>query len=213
MVNANYMTGRKKYPGRPQGMLWADDFAVLDNDFLVPPGFEKYSDLSQVGDVTGNSFIILSDHNRQPIEFVNNRIEQRKRMANGMMRSYYVDDKISINASWQNLPSRSHFRRPNFNQNTGLSPYSNINNEEFTADGGAGGAEMLRWYYDHPGPFWVYLSYDRFTTFGTDDAAYQNLNKYSQIVQMYIAVFDYSVVKRGSTNYDMWDINVSLEEV
>jgi hypothetical protein len=38
-------------------------------------------------------------------------------------------------------------------------------------------------------------------------------SKYSQVLQMYISSFDYSVVRRGSTNFDMWNISVSLEEV
>lgn len=213
MVDSTYMSGRNRFGGRPQAMIWADNPAIFDNDQLVPPGTERYSDLTGISDTTNNEFLILSDHNRDAINFANQRIEQRKRMANGMMRSYYIGDKVSVTTAWTMLPSRSYFRRPDFDQSTGLSSYSKINNQEFTADGGAGGAEMLRWYYDHTGPFWVYFSYDRFTNFGEDDAAYQNLNEYAQIIQMYISAFEYSIVKRGRSNYDMWNINLTLEEV
>jgi hypothetical protein len=39
------------------------------------------------------------------------------------------------------------------------------------------------------------------------------LNRYNQIVQVYFSDFNYSVVKRGATNHDLWNISVTLEEV
>jgi hypothetical protein len=212
-----YMSGRYKWY-RPQGMLWSDTVGTLSNGAFIPSGFETYSDLSelsasQLEQYDTNQFLVLSDHNRSPISAAPTRIEQRTRMANGTMRSYHIADKLTISTSWAMLPSRSYSTRPDFDQTNGLSQYSGVLNEEYTADGGAGGAEMLRWYEEHTGPFWVFLSYDKFTNFGDDAAAYQNLNKYSQMLQMYISDFSYSVVKRGQRNYDMWDISVTLEEV
>jgi len=161
-----------------------------------------------------NSFVILSDHNRNEISISNQRIEQKQRMINGSMRSYHIADKINISTSWNLLPSRSYYTSPEFNQTTGKSileglPYP----YDYTADGGAGGTEMLEWYESHTGPFWVFLSYDKYTNFGTDYLSYLHLPEYSQIVQMYISSFDYSIVKRGRNNYDMWNVSVSLEEV
>ena len=60
---------------------------------------------------------------------------------------------------------------------------------------------------------WVYLSYDKHTNFGDDAESYKQLSKYSQVVEMFISDFSYSVVKRGSSNFDFWDIQVTLEEV
>jgi hypothetical protein len=161
-------------------------------------------------------------------------------MANGTMRSYHIADKIQISTSWQMLPSRSHSAYPAFNQSTGLSPYDNgseynntagvaVHATEYTADGGAGGVEMLDWYENHKGPFWVFLAYDKYNNFGNDSASRDHLSEYNQIVQMYISNFDYSIVKRGqpfvtsydpgtgarirSGGHDMWNINISLEEV
>jgi hypothetical protein len=57
------------------------------------------------------------------------------------------------------------------------------------------------------------LSYDKYSEFGSDNEARGHLNEYSQALQMYIASFDYSVIKRGATNFDMWDVSVTLEEV
>jgi hypothetical protein len=128
------------------------------------------------------------------------------------MRSNYITDKISITTSWSLLPSRSFAQRPNFSQSTGKSLYSGTE-YEYTADGGAGGTEILDWYENHHGPFWVFLSYDKYTNFGKDNSAHEHLAQYSQIVQMYVSNFNYSVVKRGGSNHDLWNISVTLEEV
>jgi hypothetical protein len=84
---------------------------------------------------------------------------------------------------------------------------------QYTVDGGAGASELLEWYETHVGPFWVFLSYDKYTNFGQDTPAHAHLAEYSQIVQMSISSFDYAVVKRGQSNHDLWDVSVSLEEV
>lgn len=173
--------------------------------------------VSPTTSMLSDSFLILSDHNRSEINISNQRIEQKQRMVNGSMRSYHIADKLNISTSWNLLPSRSFQFIPFFNQTTGESIYENSSDLQYTADNGAGGAEMLDWYQNHTGPFWVFLSYDKYTNFGTLDQTTDipriQLGEYSQIVQMYISSFDYSIVKRGRENYDMWNISVSLEEV
>jgi hypothetical protein len=234
MANNAYMAGRKKY-GRPQAMLLADNPGTIVDGSYVPLGNEIGSD----GYFTNQNgrFIILSDDNRQPIEFKQERIEKRERMINGRMRSYHIADKLTISTSWQMLPSRSHFLSPDFQ---GISEYSsavgksiydvkyldpgqippvknNSYNKQgiYTTDGGAGGAEILDWYETNPGSFWVYLSYDKYTNFAqqNDETPYDNLAKYSQIVEVYFSDFSYTVEKRGGSNYDFWNINLTLEEV
>ena len=111
------------------------------------------------------------------------------------------------------LPSRSYFTVPEFNPTTGKSPHGGQNNLEYTSDGGAGGVEILDWYENHQGPFWVYLAYDKYSNFGKDNDAYAHLPQYNQLVQMYFADFSYNVVKRGNSNFDFWNISVTLEEV
>ena len=61
----------------------------------------------------------------------------------------------------------------------------------------------------------MFLSYDKYSNFGKDEAAYDNdnLKKYSQIVEVFIADFNYSVQKRGGNNLDLWNVSVTLEEV
>lgn len=237
MTSSSYMAGRQKY-ARPQAMLWSENSGTLNGGLYVPTGYEINSD--KTGITSTDDFLILSDHNRSEISINTQRIEQRKRMANGTMRSYHIADKLQITTSWQMLPSRSHSAYPAFNQSTGVSPYDNLSEyndpsgtaihaTEYTADGGAGGVEMLNWYENHTGPFWVFLAYDKYSNFGNDNSARSHLAQYNQVVQMYITSFDYSVVKRGqpyvtgydsetgapirSGGHDMWNVNISMEEV
>lgn len=208
MATSTYMSNRIKFQ-RPQALLFSDNAGTLDSGLYIPTGDE------------GTDFIILSDHNRSPFSVSKQRIETRNRMINGTMRSYHTADKINLSCSWTRLPSRAYSSDPSYTDGVldqtqvtasatgaplGYQP------EEHTADGGAGGADLLEWYENHVGPFWVYLSYDK--------SGEGNLNRYTQVLQMYFSGFDYDVEKRGnawssgtSAGYDMWNINLSLEEV
>jgi len=213
MASESYMVGRKKYQ-RPQAMMWSDNSGTLVDGLYVPNGFEVGSDPgSETNEALFDQFLILSDDNRGAIDFKPTRIENRKRMVNGRMRSYHIADKLTISTSWDMLPSRSYYLRPDFNQETGKSEYYNNRGLEYTTDGGAGGVDVLDWYENHKGPFWVYLAYDKRSVFGDNDSAYSQLGQYNQLIEMYIADFSYSVVKRGGSNYDFWNISLTLEEV
>jgi hypothetical protein len=212
MATAGYLTGRKRYQ-RPQAVLWSDNAGTLVDGLYVPNGYEVGASVPEETDPSLiDQFLILSDHNRGEISFQNQRLEQRQRTVNGRMRSYHIADKINISWSWSMLPSRSFYQNAEFNTTTGISPYQN-NTQEFTADGGAGGVEILDWYQNHTGPFWMYLAYDKYSNFGDDNEAFGHLAQYNQIVQVYFADFNYSVVKRGGNNFDLWNISVTLEEV
>jgi hypothetical protein len=208
----SYMMNRKKW-SRPQALLFSDNPGTLSGGIYVPNGNEF------------EDFIILSDHNRSELSLSYERIETRQRMINGTMRSYHVADKVSVNTSWSRLPSRGFSSSPTFlngvlqktkaYEDAGPPPTGLLGTvpEEFTADGGAGGADILSWYETHPGPFWVYLSYD--------NLGEGNLGRYTQVLQMYFSSFEYDVEKRGSgkklgntsTDHDMWNVTVALEEV
>lgn len=281
-----YIDNRQKY-GRPQAMLWSEDYTApsTSGDPLVPPGFEYGSDAL----AADQSFLILSDHNRSDISIATERIQTRRRMINGRMRSFHVADKLKISTSWDMLPSRrsaqySDFRTvfsavitsavgdgqtitytatgtdiklvaeeyvsitgisiSGYNQTnarivsvtesggntiftisgttTGTPTYTSalvtatatkpeyVAADEYTVDGGAGGADLLDWYENHTGPFYVYLSYDKPQNF---NGAYNRLSEYSEVIEMYIADFSYTVTRRGANNYDFWNVSVTLEEV
>jgi hypothetical protein len=203
MATSAYITGRRRYQ-RPQAILWSDNAGTLTNGLYVPNGYEVGVDVPGGTDENLiDQFIILSDHNRGEMSFSPQRIEQRQRTINGRMRSYHIADKMQMSVSWTLLPSRSFYQNAEFDPDTGISPYQN-NLQEFTTDGGAGGVEILDWYNSHPGPFWMYLAYDKYSNFGDDNAAFGNLNKYNEIIQVYFSDFNYSVVKRGGNNFDLW---------
>jgi hypothetical protein len=213
VATSAYLTGRRRYQ-RPQALLWSENAGTLSNGVYVPTGYEVGVDAPEGADeALLDQFLILSDHNRGELQFKQNRIEQRQRTINGRMRSYHIADKLSMSLSWNLLPSRGFFLPADFNPTTGTSPYKNVTGQEYTADGGAGGVELLDWYENHKGPFWMFLSYDKYNNFGKDSAAYGHLAQYNQIMQVYFSDFNYTVVKRGGANHDLWNISVTLEEV
>jgi hypothetical protein len=207
MATSSYIAGRRKY-SRPQAMLWSDNSGTISNGLYVPDGYEV-GQAVEVDDIDLlDRFIILSDDNREPISFSVDRIQQRERMINGRMRSYHTADKLKISTSWNMLPSRAFSESANFDE-LGTSGKDMTN--RFTTDGGAGGVEVLNWYENHTGSFWVFLAYDNYKKFNTE--SYSKLYQYNEIIEMYISDFSYSVEKRGAKNYDFWNISVSLEEV
>jgi hypothetical protein len=179
-------------------------FSVGDSRY-VPDGTE-YED-----------FIVLTDDNRSGLQLKPLRLEKRERTINGRMRSYHIADKMTLDVSWDMIPSRASSRNPRFNSSTGKPSAGTLELPyiSHTTDNGAAGSEILDWYRNHVGPFWVYLAYDDYKVFGDDSAAYAHLKQYSQVMEMYISDFSYSVERRGSngqSGYDFWNINVSLEE-
>jgi hypothetical protein len=212
MATSGYITGRKRYQ-RPQAVLWSENAGTLVDGLYIPNGYEVGTDVPAETDISLiDQFMILSDHNRSELSFSPQRIEQRQRTINGRMRSYHIADKLNISFGWSMLPSRSHYLNADFNPTTGVSDFKNTT-EEFTADGGAGGVQILDWYNNHQGPFWMYLAYDKYSNFGDNNSAFGHLGQYNEIIQVYFSSFNYSVVKRGGNNFDLWNISVTLEEV
>jgi hypothetical protein len=204
VATSAYISGRKTY-ARPQALLFADSAGTLGVDgYYYPDGTEK------------ENFIVLSDHNRSEISISQQRIETRQRMINGTMRSYHIADKTTLSVSWNNLPSRSFNRNVLFDVNTGNPVMSRDTDYENTVDGGAGGAELLNWYEENSGPFWVYLAYDKYINFKTDgvidDTSFEHLAIYNDIKLMYFSSFEYTISKRGGTNFDFWNVSLALEE-
>ena len=208
MATSGYMNARKRYQ-RPQGILWSENAGTLTNGLYVPQGYEVGGTYpEETSSDLIDQFLVLSDHNRTDMSFSPQRIEQRQRTINGRMRSYHIADKLQMSVSWNNLPSRSHNASPNFSSTT-----SEASATEYTADGGAGGGELLDWYENHKGPFWMFLAYDKYKNFSTTENPYAHLSQYNQILLVYVSDFNYTVVKRGGSNHDLWNITVSLEEV
>lgn len=212
MASLNYLGGRKKYT-RPQALLFAELPGTIEEgtngDVHVPEGYEIGTDFEQIEDPNTGAFLILSDHNRSQIDIKNNRLEQRERTLNGKMRSYFVADKDTISVSWKDLPSRTFNNIPNFDIETGKEQEGI---QRFTVDGGAGGNELLSWYLNHPGSFYLFLAYDKYSNFLNQNNAYLRLQEYQEVKEVFISDFSYNVNKRGQNNYDLWDVSIILEE-
>lgn len=202
MANNAYMTGRKQYR-RPQAIMFSDSVGRTDGGIYTPDEDE----------VEFEDFIILSDHNRKGLNFSTERIEQRKRMINGRMRSVHIADKIKFSVSWDLLPSRGFAGPAGFDANG--NPVNRTPQYQHTADGGAGGVELLHWYKMHPGSFWVFFAYDNYRLFNepVPEDNFTKMMQYNERIEMYFSDFSYDVEKRGATTYDMWNISLSLEEV
>lgn len=141
----------------------------------------------------GSNFIYLTDDNRSAMQVAIERIEYKKRMINGRMRSYHVADKKSFSVSWKDLPSQK----------------SEISEVRFqsTPSGWASGQEMLTWHNDHTGSFYLNLVYD------TPDAAAGVSVPYKlETYNVFFDDFSYIVSKRGPT-HDLWDVTMTLVEV
>jgi hypothetical protein len=199
MVSSAYLNARKKWD-RPQAVIFSNN----------PGGFNASTGDRTIDGVEREDFIILSDHNRSEISFKTNRLENRKRMVNGHMRSYHIADKMNVSFSYNLIPSRSFDGDPEFNT-SGIA--TDLSLTEYTVDGGAGGAELLEWYSSNPGSFYMFLSYDKPQEFSSTPDPYNNLSKYSEVLEVFVSDFSYNVIKRGGTNHDLWDISISLEEV
>jgi hypothetical protein len=154
-------------------------------------------------------FYYLTDDNRKPLEVSFDRIENRKRMINGKMRTYFIADKRKFNISWDLIPSRSinplnkdlsfiserYFDKSDVQQNT-----------RYLA-----GDDMLSWYENSKGQFYMTLVYDKVHSMGSDNTRYDKLTKPSEVVPVFFDDFSYTVVKRGPYN-DLWNVTMSLTE-
>lgn len=200
MPNQTYINNRWNLSGlrkRPQAVAWADSFSISEAGLLVPGGTEE-----------GEDFLILSDHNRSEISFTKQRLENRQRMISGSMRSYHIADKTGVAWSWDMLPSRAYSGDPAYSS-TGVVTTNGLT--QYTVDNGAGGVDIVRWYDDHPGSFYMFLAYDRFDNFTSSE--YSRFGQYNEVIEVLFAGFDYAVVKRGGETHDFWNISVTLEEV
>jgi hypothetical protein len=131
-------------------------------------------------------------------------------MINGTMRSYHVADKLRISWSWDMLPSRAFNKDALFDEITGKPTVPDL--KDYTVDGGAGGVEIVKWYKEHPGSFWMLLAYDRYDQF-EGPQKYGYMSQYNQMIEVYFSEFNFDVVKRGGNTHDFWNISVSVEEV
>lgn len=141
----------------------------------------------------GTNYLYLTDDNRSELQVSIERLEFKKRMINGRMRSYHVADKKSFSVSWKDLPSVK----------------GELSESRFITSptGWASCQEMLQWHQNHSDSFYLTLVYD--TPYASDSIPLRySLETYN----VFFEDFSYNVKKRGST-HDLWDVSMTLVEV
>ena len=74
----------------------------------------------------------VTDHNRQPLQISSTRIETRKRMANGTIRTFVVALKAQYKVSWKNIPRQDNRTVDGFWGAESLENFYNSTTNEFT---------------------------------------------------------------------------------
>lgn len=155
-----------------------------------------------------NTWYDLTDHNRQPIQYAPQRIEQVQRMANGSMRKFVVANKGIYDTSWQALPSAS--------QVISSQSGAYLSSYQPTVDGKMGGAFIKAFYDSYVlRPIWLKLTFAIDNTTGTGHVPSQLANPSTdtnQILQVYMTNFQYTISKRF-TLLDYVDVTIQFTEV
>jgi len=133
----------------------------------------------------------ITDHNRSPLDISYQRFGKTNRMADATLRRYSVAKKRTFSCSWTNLPAKRNF---SYGGRTALT----------TVDNGFAGEEIEAFYYAVDGAFKMKLRK------GADEAKLINDTTIETVTVM-ITEFSKTVVKRGIV--DLWDVDVTLEEV
>ena len=185
-------------PGTVLGRTWYRPTMVIFTN-AAPTASVASVGVWDIGSTAGTDYLFLTDDNRSELSVSTERIEYRKRMVNGRMRSYHVADKRSFSLNWTDLPSSASFISENQN-----SP---------TLAWGAG-KQILDWYENHSDSFYVMFVYDS-NNFVTETVGNSTKVPTRFKVETYNVFFDdltYNVKTRNQY-YDRWDLSLALVEV
>lgn len=61
------------------------------------------------GTASSSASVVITDHNRSPLQLSEEVIEQSNRMANGTLRKYIVACKKDLSTDWSDVPSTSSY--------------------------------------------------------------------------------------------------------
>jgi len=156
----------------------------------------------------GTTWYDLSDHNRQPIQYAPQRIEQVQRMANGTMRKFVVANKAIYDTSWQALPSATQ----TITSQSGVS----LTSYKPTVDGKMGAGFMKAFYDKYVfQPILLKLTFAIDNATGTGHVPSQSaspLTSNHQILTVFMTDFKYTINKR-LTLIDYIDVSMQFTEV
>lgn len=145
--------------------------------------YDTRTTVNGVANPNKNKWVKISDHGRSPLSISVERIENKQRMADGTLRRYVVSKKRTFDCSWENFPDRD---------------------GAFLANGQAG-QWMEDFHNDQDSSFRMRLRSGEDQGKATTDASIEEVN-------VMIVDFSKEVVKRGPA-FDLWTIDISLEEV
>ena len=155
----------------------------------------------------GNVWYPLTDHNRQPIQYTPQRIEQVQRMADGSMRKMVIANKAIYDVSWQQVPTAT---QP-INSQSGQS----ITAYQPTVDGNFGAGFMKAFYDKYVfQPIWIKLTFASDNETGTSHLPSKLANPTTdnhQILKVFITDFKYTISKR-LTLLDYVDVTMQFTE-
>lgn len=129
----------------------------------------------------------VSEHNRSEFNERTLKIEQNQRMANGLLRKYYIADKKQWDISWNMLPS--------------------YRNE--TVDGAWGAEDLKTFYESEAGTKLFRIKVNTSLPSSTIEAS--NVLSASKTYDVIFTSCDFTVVKRGLQPY--WNVKLSMEQI
>jgi hypothetical protein len=161
--------------------------------------------------IDGTTWYKLTDHNREPISFSVELIENQSRMANGKMRKYVVAQKNNISVSWKYVPSL-HFKR---NPTNGLFLTGDAN--QLTADGHLSAAWLESFYKNNSGLpiFLKIISSEYITDPGLGSApsgAVATAQTGSKTYNVYMTNFSKTIINRTQIS-DYVDMSIDFTEI
>lgn len=154
------------------------------------PYISSVATTNKLTESSKNNYVFrrVSEHNRSEFNERTLRIEQNQRMANGLLRRYYIADKKQWDLSWTMLPS--------------------YRNE--TVDGGWAAEDIKMFYESEDGqkPFQIKINTSHNPS-NVEDSSF-----WESAANTYDVVFtscDFTVVKRGLQPY--WNVKLSMEQL
>lgn len=158
--------------------------------------------------VDGVNYFNLTDHNRQPIQYSPQRIEQAQRMADGTMRKMVIANKATYDVSWQMIPSGS--------QTITSQSGQTISSYQPTVDGNYGAGFIKAFYEKYVfQPIWIKLIFATDNYSGNSHLPSQLASPSTgnyQVLKVFISDFKYTINKRLSL-VDYVDVSMQFTEV
>jgi hypothetical protein len=157
--------------------------------------------------IDNSTWYNLTDHNRQPLQYSPQRIEQVQRMANGSMRKMVIANKAIYDVSWKDIPTATQAITSQSGQT--LPAY------QPTVDGNYGAGFLKAFYEKYVfQPIWIKLTFANDNYTGTSHSASKLVTPSTdnhQILKVFITDFKYTVNKR-LTLLDYVDVTMQFTE-